>query len=201
MNKKITVQFQSSFIYQRYWRKLSHLAYFPTWNQIRCLIICNQHTRNPTPLNQLFQRSKTIFYSIWRKAEWQHSPFLTCCFWHNWPPHANLPLVIVVWNFWYSSWLVYIVFERPMSTGENSGLYFWCGLYIFWCTPGLCPWTYTFYSIYCSPQSRHRRAWCRTSSLCRWHTHLYISIRFWSFRSPDLKSCATDVSLGWQIRS
>ena len=31
-----------------------HLAYFPTWKQIRCLIICNQQTINSTPLNQLF---------------------------------------------------------------------------------------------------------------------------------------------------
>ena len=69
-----------------------------------------------------------------------------------------------------------------MSTGKNSGLYFWRGLYIFWCTPGLCLWTYTFYPIYCSLQSHHRWAWCKTSSLCRWHTNLYISIRFWSFR-------------------
>ena len=89
----------------------------------------------------------------------------------------------MVWNFWYSSWLVYIVLEQPMSTGENSRLYFRSGLYIFRCTPGLCPWTYTFYPIYCSPQSRHRWAWCRTPSLCRWHTNLYISIRFWSFRN------------------
>ena len=51
---KITVQFQTSVLYQRYWRKFLHLAYFPTWNQIRSIIICNQHTRNSTPLNQLF---------------------------------------------------------------------------------------------------------------------------------------------------
>ena len=57
---------------------------------------------------------------------------------------------------WYSSRLVYIVLEQPMSAGENSRLYFRSGLYIFRCTLGLCPWTYTFYPIYCSPQSRHR---------------------------------------------
>ena len=91
----------------------------------------------------------------------------------------------MVWNLWYSSWLVYIVFERTMAKGKNSGLYFWWGLYIFCCNPGLCHWTYTFYPIYCSPQSRHRWAWCRTSSLCQWHTNLYISIRFWSFRFPN----------------
>ena len=85
-----------------------------------------------------------------------HPPWPICCFWHSWPPHANGLLVIMVWHFWYSSWLVCIVLERPMSTAKNSGLYFWCSLYIFWCTPGLCPRTYTFYLIYCSPQSGHR---------------------------------------------
>ena len=34
--------------------KWSHLAYFPTWKQIQSLIFCDQHTRNFTPLNQLF---------------------------------------------------------------------------------------------------------------------------------------------------
>ena len=33
------------------WRKWSHLAYFPTWKQILCLIICNQYTK---------KRSKTM---------------------------------------------------------------------------------------------------------------------------------------------
>ena len=113
-----------------------------------------------------------------------HFPWPICYFWHSWPPHANQTLVIVVWNFWYNSWLLYIVLERPMSTGKYLGLYFWCGLYFFWCTPGLCTWTYTFHFIYCSPQSGHRSAWCRTSSLCLQHTYLYIYIRFWSFRIP-----------------
>ena len=44
----MTVQFQTPVLYQRYWRKWSHLAYFPTWKQIQCLIICNQHTKNST---------------------------------------------------------------------------------------------------------------------------------------------------------
>ena len=110
---------------------------------------------------------------------------------------------IVVWNFWYSAWLVFIVLERPMSTGKNVGLYYWCGFYIFWCTPGLCRWTYTFYLIYWSPQSRHRRPWCRTSSLCRWHTNLYISIRLWNFRIPSWFEilCLLMFSLRCQIRS
>ena len=43
----------------------------------------------------------------------------------------------------------------------------------------------TFYLIYCSPQLGHRSAWYRTLSLCRRHTNLYISIRFWSFRIPN----------------
>ena len=144
-----------------------------------------------------------MFYSIWRRTEWQHSPSLTyLLLWHNWPPHANQPLDIVVWNFWYSAWLVFIVLERPMSTGKNVGLYYWCVFYIFWCTPGLCPWTYTFYLIYWSPQSRHRRAWCRTSSLCRWHTNLYISIRLWNFRIPNWFEilCLLMFSLRCQIR-
>ena len=115
-----------------------------------------------------------------------HSPWPICCFWHNWPPHADQPLVIVVWNFWYSSWLVYmyIVLERSMSTGKIQD--FWCGLYIFWCTPGLCPWTYTSYLICRSPQSGHRSAWCRASSLCRRHTEAPVLLMF---------------SLGWQICS
>ena len=107
----------------------------------------------------------------------------------------------MVWNFWYSSWLVYIVLERPVSTGKNSGLYFWCSLYIFWCTPGLCPWTYSFYPIYCSPQSRHRWAWCKTSSLCRWHK-IYISLSGSEALESltDLKSCVTDV-FTWMTKS
>ena len=83
---------------------------------------------------------------------------------------------------------------------KKSGLYFCCGLYIFWCTPELCPWTYTFYSIYCSPQSRHRWAWCRTSSLCRWHTNLSLSGSEVLESLTDLKSCVTDV-FTWMTNS
>ena len=86
-----------------------------------------------------------------------------------------------------------------MSTGKNSGFYFWCGLYIFWCTPGLCPWTYSFYPIYRSHQSRHHWAWCRTVVD---DTKMYISL----FGSEalesltDLKSCVTDV-FTWMTNS
>ena len=52
---------------------------------------------------------------------------------------------------WFTSYLS----DRCQQV-KNSRLHFRSGLYIFWCTPGLRPWTYTFYPIYCSPQSRHR---------------------------------------------
>ena len=84
-------------------------------------------------------------------------------------------LTIVLFDqTWY---LVSIVFKSniyskffTLSTGKNSRLYFWCGLYIFWCTPGLCPWTYTSYLIYCFPQSRHAEHDVE-DHLGAWHTH------------------------------
>ena len=39
-----------------------------------------------------------------------------------------------------------------MSAGENSRLYFRGGLYIFLCTPGLCPWSILF-TLYTAPLS------------------------------------------------
>ena len=153
---------------------------------MRCLIILIRIQKIQLHWIYFFKGLKRCFTQYGeRQSVSTHPPWPICCFWHSWPPHANELLVIVVWNFWYSSWLVCIVLERPMSTAKNSGLYFWCSLYIFWCTPGLCPRTYTFYLIYCSPQSGHRWAWCRTSFLCRRHTNLYITIRLWSFRMPN----------------
>ena len=94
----------------------------------------------------------------------------------------------MVWSFWYSSWLVYIVHERPMSTGKTSGLYFWCGLYIFWCTPGLCP-------LHTAPLSHVIAEHDVEHHLYADDKQIYISL----FGSEaldsltDLKSCVTDV--------
>ena len=108
----------------------------------------------------------------------------------------------MVWSFWYSSWLVYIVHEQPMSTGENSRLYLRSGLYIFRCTPGLCPWIYTFYPIYTAPLSHVIAEHDVDYHLYADDTQIYISLSGSeaSKSLTGLKSCVTDV-FTWMTNS
>ena len=81
-----------------------------------------------------------------------------------------------------------------MSTGENSRLYFRSGLYIFRCTPGLCPWTYTFY-IYTASLSHVIAELDVEHHLYADDSQIYISLSGSeaSESLTDLKSCVTDV--------
>ena len=88
-----------------------------------------------------------------------------------------------------------------MSTGENSRLYFRSGLYIFRCTPGLCPWTILF-TLYTAPLSHVIAEHDVEHHLYADDTQIYISPSGSeaSESLTDLKSCVTDV-FTWMTNS
>jgi len=105
--------------------------------------------------------------------------FITIFFW-------LADVIRLFWLPWYIRHCIYLdppILINRFQSIKLRNLFFEGSAFVLRCSPRLCSWTTTIYSVYHTTKLTYSQPQLRPSFICRWHSslHIFIYSRNWSF--------------------